>query len=127
MKNKLIRIGYVTFGLIPLIWLLLVTITYFKFGNEIGYLPTYNNPDSGQFKLFLKYDSYWNLGFLMISMWGVIIIPFLIIIHLILPKFLNQIPKLRIIDAVYGYIGYLIFIIFWTVPPMSQIVTWYMD
>jgi len=127
MKNRLIRFGYLTLGLIPIIWLILVSITYFKVGSEIGHLPTYNNPDSGQFKLFLKYDSVWNFGLLMTSMWGVIIIPLLLIGHIILSRYLKSIPKLRITDAIFGYAGYLIFILFWTVSPMSDIITWYMD
>jgi hypothetical protein len=127
LESRFIKFFYIIVGLIPISWLLLVSITYFKVGIEIGHLPTYNNPDSGQFKLFLKYDSIWNFGLLFISMWGVIIIPILLSLHKILPNYFNRIPKLQIKDAVFGYIGYLIFIIFWTIPPMSGIVTWYID
>ncbi len=127
LGSKIIRIGYMMFGVIPLIWLLLVSITYFKVANNIGHFPTYNNPDSSQSELFLKYDSVWNIGLFVPSMWGMIIIPMLMIIHVILPKFFYQMSKLQILDVIYGYIGYLIFIIFWTISPMNHMIIWYMD
>ncbi len=106
LGSKTIRIVYITLGVIPLIWLLLVSITYFKIANEVGHFPMYNNPDSGQAELFLKYDSVWNMGLFIYSMWGVIITPMLMIIHFTLSKFFCQIPKLRILDVIYGYVGY---------------------
>jgi hypothetical protein len=131
-KKKLNKLNWIDkilliIGIIPLIWISLVLITYFKVALEIGSFPMYNNPDSGQFKLFLSNYSFWNYGLLFISQIGIVTVPILLILYRVFSNYSNILPKLTMKSILFGYSGYLILICFFLIRPLSEIVYWYLD
>ena len=114
-------------GIIPLIWIGLVLITYYKVISDVGSLPIHNKPEPGQYELFLSNYSIWNYGLLLISQIGVIAVPVLLILYKILSNYWIKISKLTVKSVLFGYGGYIVFILFWSIKPLAEILVWYLD
>ncbi|WP_417590070.1 hypothetical protein [Owenweeksia hongkongensis] len=124
--DKTISIFYITVGLLPIVWMILVLTNYLLTANELGRLPE-SGLNFGQESLPIPYSGTVNVVLMIITFWGIAVIPCLVVAHIILGQFLKLIPKLSLKNGLFSYLGCGLYLLLCNFKPFADMMTWYID
>ncbi len=113
--EKIFKVSYLIFGIIPILWVISLIIFHHYVSSVFGFNPSYNNPEYSEFSnnILIVNSSGFLLGFWIISMWcSTYIYPTIFLINLIL-KFTSKI-KLNYKPILFCLIGCLTIWLIWT-------------
>lgn len=90
--NKIIPIVYWLFGLLPVIWMIMVLTNYLVTGSDLGHLPKYGI-DGGQESYPLPYSGILNMILMVATNFGVAVIPIIVMGHFLIGLWVLQIAR----------------------------------
>lgn len=124
--NKSITFFYLTIGLVPIVWMILVLTNYLLPANELGQLPKYG-VNFGQERLPIPQSGILNTILMRTTFWGIALIPGLVVAHFLLGQFIRPIPKLNWKYGLLSYLGCGLFLMLCKYKPFADMISWYID
>lgn len=131
--NKILFYGYWFVCLVPVIWILFISINYLITYIDLGRLPRYGS-DSG-FEIELKsgreiypipFSGILNIFLMNTTIWCIFYLPLVVIGHFVIGLLVKSFPKLTLHQALISYLGCALYLLLWEWMPFAKMMMWYL-